>query len=121
MDINVEMKKLIQSALFCASEAAHYATEFTDDEVMQARHEAGAVDIALRGLTAIQAAKVLYITADNENLFIENVFQQYEIFVREVSRNFTTNHSHQWTLIEKDRLFDLVKGTELEVKPAYEE
>lgn len=121
MDTKKEIVKLIQSALFSASKAAYYALKTADDEMLKVRQESGAVDIALCGLSAIQAAKVLYVTAKEESELIEEVFRQYEVFVCEMVTNFTTNHSQQWMLTKKDRLLELVKGTELEVSPAYEE
>lgn len=38
---------------------------------------------------------------------LENLFEQFDIFAREITNNFVTNHSHQWTSIEYEKLQDL--------------
>lgn len=38
---------------------------------------------------------------------LENLFEQFDIFAREITNNFVTNHSHQWSSIEYERLKEL--------------
>ena len=125
MDIHAEIVRLVKHALFSASEAAHYASESSgisyDDPIRAVRFEAGAVDIALNGLSAIHTAKTLYLNAGEEDDILEDIFVRYEMFVHEITSNFVEDHSHQWTLIRKDELLKLAVCTEYDIKSAYED
>lgn len=42
---------------------------------------------------------------------IEELLHQFDVFVNEVTNNFSTNHSHQWSNIEYERFIDMLKDT----------
>ncbi len=42
---------------------------------------------------------------------IEDLFHQFDVFVNEVTRNFSTNHSHQWSNIEYNKFKDELYST----------
>lgn len=42
---------------------------------------------------------------------IEDLFHQFDVFVNEVTRNFSTNHSHQWSNIEYNEFIDALHST----------
>lgn len=114
---NDEICRLVKKALFAADEAASLAYDgsIIDDELLKLRKEAGAVDTAHLGLSYMQTAKALIAVSGEPNPFFDRVSAQYDVFVHEITRDFAEYHSHQWTLIEKDRLFELVKDSEYEI------
>lgn len=42
---------------------------------------------------------------------IEDLFHQFDVFVTEVTRNFSTNHSHQWSNIEYEKFKEMLQDT----------
>lgn len=42
---------------------------------------------------------------------MEDLFHQFDVFVNEVTRNFSTNHSHQWSNIEYNEFMDTLYST----------
>ena len=42
---------------------------------------------------------------------IEDLFHRFDVFVTEVTRNFSTNHSHQWSNIEYNNFIDTLYTT----------
>ena len=42
---------------------------------------------------------------------IEDLLHQFDVFVNEVTRNFSTNHSHQWSNIEYNQFIDALNST----------
>lgn len=42
---------------------------------------------------------------------MEDLFHQFDVFVNEVTRNFSTNHSHQWPNIEYNQFIDTLYST----------
>lgn len=44
-----------------------------------------------------------------ENDDLDDLFQQFDVFVNELTNNFVTDHSHQWSSIEYERLVELFR------------
>lgn len=66
-----------------------------------------------KATSIMKSAEALYyarfdVLARNE---VEDIFTQFEVFSSEILDNVETNHSHQWTDIEFDRLIELSEYT----------
>lgn len=115
--IREKIIELVRMALLDASKASRMACDASGETLEQTiRQEAGAVMVALRGLSSIQLAEAIVISTgqfDETDPFGE-IANAYRTFVDEIADNFSTNHSHQWTSIHEKRLLDLASGTEFE-------
>ena len=113
-----EICRLVKKALYAADDAAKLAFDgsMEDDEPSKIRKESGAVDTALLGLSYIQTARTLVALSDEPDTLFNQVAEQYDAFAREITRDYSTHHSHQWTLIERDRLLKMVEGSEYDIE-----
>lgn len=117
--------QLVKSALLDATEASSKACKASTANDLEhvMRSEAGAVMIALRGLSEIQLAESLLVSSGqyDETDTFSDIASAYRAFVEEITDDFATNHSHQWTSIHKTKLLEIASGTEFEVKSPYEQ
>lgn len=108
---------LAVSALWDAKRAVSTLGDSLDSDTL--RHESGAVAFVLQGFTKIQTAYSVYLVSCEEagewDVF-ESIVHQYDVFTHEITDNLATDHSHQWSSIEAERLFELSEGTPFEIK-----
>lgn len=84
-------------------------------ETARLRAEVGASLTILGGLNELSIAETLYrmsSTEDDEFQLFEDIVHKYKVFADEIISDTATDHSHQWSYIEYDRLVDAVEGTE---------
>lgn len=120
-----KIKQYVRDALLAANAAAHYISEHvdSDDDLYSLRKESAAVNAAQHGLYSLQKAEVLYLTFfdEGDDKQLEEIFHQFHVFAREIETSYATNHSHQWTYIERDRLMKKADGTPYAVPDVWQD
>ena len=103
-DVEIELiedfKHNIQSSMFNAETARNHALSNSSNKII-----ACITSINL-SLYYMSIAKSLYL--NNSDILkrpeIDDIINQYEVFIREISSNLSNDHSHQWTDIEYQSL-----------------
>ncbi|PHV69230.1 hypothetical protein CS063_16955 [Sporanaerobium hydrogeniformans] len=77
--------------------------------------QTAATTYALSALSHLMCIKSVYVCNYDklENTMVESLIHQFDVFCNELITNFCTNHSHQWTDLEFDRLKELVTSSDL--------
>jgi len=96
------LNKLARLAYHEAKQAHDYAFS---DKIHQYQASLSYLNLAM---SYISAAEALYYSRFDvlEHNDIEVVFQKFRAFANELLTNYATDHSHQWTDIEFERLKD---------------
>ena len=103
-DIQLEVVRLMKKA-YRDAELCHSCI-VGSDRTMHGR--SAALSYAETGLAYCLAAKAIYYARNEKfnGIEISDLFHLFETFVREVQTNYATDHSHQWSDIEFERLKD---------------
>ena len=95
--------RLMQGAFFFAKRA--YACSFDDEETNHKEDKCAAMAYAAVCLAKCSAAEAIYwTTPELKHEEMTNLFAKFNIFARELLKDFETGHSRQWVSIEFKRL-----------------
>lgn len=101
-------QSLVKKGMFYAS----YANDFIFDDSVDNTIAISYLNIAVSKFSAAEA--FYYSNFDIlERDEAETIFAQFETFAREFLNNVRTDHSHQWTDIEYEKLKELYENSAL--------
>ena len=111
MDDNQELIHNFKQMINRAMHDAKYAHELIFDE----KKTSIAIAYLNSSIAKFSASEALcYAHFDDlYRIEIENFFHQFHVFSDEMLTNIRTDHSHQWSAIEYDRLIELYEDTPL--------
>lgn len=106
--INFIKNELLSCWLDCKKA---YNSALKDDSFSQS----AATTYVLSALSHLSCIKAVYACNYNEleNDTVESLIHHFDIFCNELISNSSTNHSHQWTCIEFDKLEEIVTSSNL--------
>lgn len=92
-------KKLMRAGMFYATSAHDYIFDKSVDDTV-------AVSYLNIAVSKFSAAEALYYSKIDilEHKEVEDIFHLFGVYARELLTNVRTNHSHQWTNIEYEKL-----------------
>lgn len=95
--------RLMKDAFSYAKRA--HACSFDDPDKNRKEDKCSALSYAAACTAKYSAAEAIYwTTPELEHPELPDLFSQFNIFVREVQRDYETNHSRQWVDIEFNTL-----------------
>lgn len=112
-----EMKKFLRQAVIEAQKAAMEVQSVGNEENFTSlRHETAALAHGNQALSWALTAEAIYINGAElcECYEFECIVHQMKAFVKELTTNVERKRSHEWSLIEHQKLLDEISGTEFE-------
>lgn len=102
--------RLMNGAFFLAKRA--YVCSFDDEESNRKADKCAAMAYAAACLAKCSAAEAIYWTAlELAHEDMPDLFAKFNIFARELFKDFETDHSRQWVSIEFSRLEECFNGS----------
>ena len=95
--------QLMKGAFFFAKRA--YVCSFDDEESSRSEDKCAAMAYAAACLAKCSAAEAIYwTTPELKHEDMPELFAKFNVFARELFKDFETGHSRQWVSIEFSRL-----------------